>query len=74
VEAFFRDTGLGFGDCEPGVLLGNHTWSHPHSSEPFEATFVREIQRTEHYIRAAYNRPDATRPPKLFRFPYETLR
>ncbi|WP_050031630.1 polysaccharide deacetylase family protein [Halorubrum halophilum] len=66
-------------DCHPeyatravreGVHLGNHTWSHPRASELSEAEFVREIERTERRIEAAYDRVGATRPAKLFRFPY----
>ena len=55
---------------EAGVHLGNHTWSHPRASELSEAAFVREIERTERRIEAAYDRAEATRPAKLFRFPY----
>lgn len=55
---------------EAGVHLGNHAYSHTHASELSVSTFRDELERTDALIESVYDDADATRPAKLFRFPY----
>ncbi|MUV59340.1 polysaccharide deacetylase family protein [Halobacterium sp. CBA1126] len=53
-----------------GYHLGNHTHSHPRASAITEREFERELARTERHIDDVYDRANASRPARLFRFPY----
>ncbi|WP_435102716.1 polysaccharide deacetylase family protein [Halarchaeum sp. P4] len=55
---------------EAGHVLGNHAYSHSHASELDVESFRDEVERTESLIEDVYERADAERPAKLFRFPY----
>ncbi|WP_435175915.1 polysaccharide deacetylase family protein [Halorussus sp. AFM4] len=55
---------------EAGFHLGNHAYSHTSAADLSVAAFRDEVERTESLIRDAYDRAGATRPAKLFRFPY----
>jgi peptidoglycan-N-acetylglucosamine deacetylase len=60
-------------DCiKAGHLLGNHSFSHPHFSDPrlsLEDAY-NEIEKTERLIDELYDKAETSRPAKLFRFPY----
>lgn len=55
---------------QSGVLIGNHTYSHPAMSKLLLQDGIREIARTEEIIEAAYRRNNRPRLHKVFRFPF----
>ena len=55
---------------QKGMIVGNHSWSHPHfSSLPYEEG-VREIERCEEALDELYARAGVPRRFRPFRFPY----
>ena len=53
-----------------GIILGNHTYTHPFFSEISYEECVEEIEKTEEVLTKAYEMAGTERPVKLFRFPY----
>ena len=53
-----------------GVILQNHSYSHPHFSELSFDEELAEIEKNEKLINAAYKEAGVERPFKLFRFPF----
>ncbi len=53
-----------------GVILGNHSYSHPFFSRISMEECIEEITKTEKIIEEAYAMAGVERPAKLFRFPY----
>ena len=53
-----------------GVVLQNHSYSHPHFSELSFDEELAEIEKNEKLINAAYKEAGVERPFKLFRFPF----
>lgn len=53
-----------------GMILGNHSYSHPSFEElTFEAA-VEEIEKTEQLLDQVYQKAGTERKVRLFRFPY----
>lgn len=55
---------------EKGFVIGNHTYHHRRSSEMSFEEVVREIEKTEKLIDAAYKKAGKKRIHKLMRFPH----
>ncbi len=53
-----------------GMLVGNHSYSHPHFSEISYEEAVEEIQRTEEILDKLYRDAGVERKVRPFRFPY----
>lgn len=53
-----------------GMLIGNHSYSHPHFSALTFEQAVDEIEMQESLIDGIYHTAGCTRPAKLFRFPF----
>jgi len=53
-----------------GHILGNHSYSHPAFSKLSLDEAREQIERTERLIDDIYGRAGATRPVRLFRFPF----
>lgn len=53
-----------------GFVIGNHTYTHRRSSALSFDEIVREIEKTETLIEAAYKKTKKTRSAKLIRFPH----
>lgn len=53
-----------------GMLMGNHSYSHPHFSEISLETAVEEIQKTEDILNQLYRDAGVERTYRPFRFPY----
>ncbi|MFC4550880.1 MULTISPECIES: polysaccharide deacetylase family protein [Halorussus] len=55
---------------EAGFHLGNHTYAHRRASDLSVEEFRDELDRTESLLDDVYDRASATRPARVFRFPY----
>ncbi len=55
---------------EKGFWIGNHSYTHPYFSHLSLKECMEEIQKTEQLIEEAYRLAGASRPCKLFRFPF----
>jgi peptidoglycan/xylan/chitin deacetylase (PgdA/CDA1 family) len=55
---------------QKGFVLGNHTYTHPRSSQIGIESFVDEIERCEDLIADLYKRAGVAKQHKLFRFPH----
>lgn len=55
---------------ERGVIIGNHSFSHPYFSEISIDLAKEEVLKTESLIDKAYAQARCSRPYKLFRFPF----
>ena len=55
---------------ESGILIGNHSYSHPAFEDMTYEEGVEEIEKTERLIEEVYRRAGRDRPVKVFRFPY----
>lgn len=53
-----------------GILIGNHSYTHPSFSDITYEEAVEEIEKTDRLIEQAYKEAGVERPVKLFRFPY----
>lgn len=53
-----------------GIIVGNHTMSHPRLSTCSFKAAIDEIEQTESLIEDIYRKAQCQRPCKLFRFPY----
>lgn len=53
-----------------GMILQNHSYSHPHFSEITFEQACAEIEKNEELIKKAYSLANIERPFKMFRFPY----
>lgn len=53
-----------------GIIVGNHSYSHPSLEDISFEEAVVEIENTDKLIEQAYERAGIKRPVKLFRFPY----
>ena len=53
-----------------GMIVGNHSYSHPHFSELSLAEGIREIERCEAVLDRVYDRAGVKRAFRPFRFPY----
>ena len=53
-----------------GVVVGNHTYTHPHLSELSYEEGIEEIEKTEEILNRLYGKAGVERKYKLFRFPF----
>ena len=53
-----------------GMIVGNHSYSHPHFSELSLSEGIREIDRCEAVLTRIYDMADTKRTFRPFRFPY----
>ena len=53
-----------------GVIVGNHSYSHPHFSEISFEEGVKEIEKNEEVLNALYKEAGVERRFRPFRFPY----
>ena len=53
-----------------GIIIGNHSYSHPRFSELSLDEAIKEIQRQEKLIDQLYEASGCKRMHKVFRFPY----
>lgn len=53
-----------------GVVVGNHTYTHPHISELSYEEGIEEIEKTEEILNRLYEKAGVERKYKLFRFPF----
>jgi peptidoglycan/xylan/chitin deacetylase (PgdA/CDA1 family) len=53
-----------------GIIIGNHTMSHPRLSTCTLKASINEIEQMERLIDDIYLKAQCQRPCKLFRFPY----
>lgn len=53
-----------------GIIIGNHTMSHPRLSTCSLKASINEIEQMELLIDDIYKKAQCQRPCKLFRFPY----
>ena len=53
-----------------GIVVGNHTYSHPHLSELSFEEGIKEIEKTEEILNRLYEKAGVERKYKLFRFPF----
>ncbi len=53
-----------------GMILQNHSYSHPHFSEISFEQACAEIEKNEELLAKAYAMANIQRPFKMFRFPY----
>lgn len=53
-----------------GVVVGNHTYTHPHLSELSYEEGIEEIEKTEEILNRLYEKAGVERKYKLFRFPF----
>ena len=53
-----------------GVIIGNHSYSHPHFSEISFDEGVKEIEKCEKVLDDLYKEAGVTRTYRPFRFPY----
>jgi peptidoglycan/xylan/chitin deacetylase (PgdA/CDA1 family) len=55
---------------QKGFVIGNHAWSHTRFSTMGFVQGVKEIEKTDRLIDAAYKTAGKARPGKYFRFPH----
>lgn len=55
---------------QSGVVIGNHTYTHPAMSTLSLEDAIRQIEKTEEIIDAAYQRNAQPRTHKILRFPF----
>ena len=53
-----------------GIVVGNHSWTHPDFSTISYEECIEEIERTEALLNKAYADAGVERRYKLFRFPF----
>ena len=53
-----------------GIIVGNHSYSHPHFSELSLSEGIREIDRCEAVLNRIYDMADTKRTYRPYRFPY----
>lgn len=53
-----------------GIIIQNHSFSHPHFSELTLEEAVEEIEKAENILESLYKEAGVKRPFKLFRFPF----
>ena len=53
-----------------GIVVGNHSWTHPNFSELSYEECIEEIEKTETLLNAAYANAGVERKYKVFRFPF----
>ena len=53
-----------------GVVVGNHTYTHPHLSELSYEEGIEEIEKTEEILNRLYGKAGVERKYKLVRFPF----
>ncbi len=53
-----------------GMVVGNHSYSHPHFSELSPEEGIREIEKTEAVLNRIYDQAGVRRAYRPFRFPY----
>ena len=53
-----------------GMIVGNHSWSHPHFSELSLSEGIREMDRCEAVLTRIYDMAGMKRTYRPFRFPY----
>lgn len=53
-----------------GMVIGNHSYSHPRFSDLSPDTSIREIQKCEDVLDRLYETAGVERVKKVFRFPY----
>ncbi len=53
-----------------GVIIGNHSYTHPHFSEISFEEGAKEIEKCESVLNELYKEAGATRKFRPFRFPY----
>jgi peptidoglycan-N-acetylglucosamine deacetylase len=56
--------------AKAGIIIGNHSTSHPYFSKLRFDQAVNEIQGQDDRIEALYEKAGIPRPAKVFRFPY----
>lgn len=56
-----------------GMIVGNHSYSHPHFSELSLEEAIEEIEKNEKILDKLYKDAGVERKYKLFRFPYGDL-
>lgn len=56
--------------AKAGIVIGNHSTSHPYFSKLRFDQSVNEIQGQDDRIEALYEKAGIPRPAKIFRFPY----
>lgn len=53
-----------------GIIVGNHSYTHPSFEDITFEEAVDEIEKTDRLIEQAYKEAGVERPVRLFRFPY----
>ena len=53
-----------------GMIVGNHSYSHPHFSELSFEEYVNEIEKNEEILNKIYQSAGVERKYRPFRFPY----
>ena len=65
-----RDLGTVVYAIRHGIIVGNHSYTHPSFEDITFEEAVDEIEKTDRLIEQAYKEAGVERPVRLFRFPY----